>query len=319
MVHVKKTATLLAIGCSLFISKVSLGQPGSPVFDAGNTAVTVTGFVKSLDEAVRSTTTLAEELSVLKKNAETVAYMKDAIGTVSKYLYNMQEIIDATEMLIEITKTTAEVYKEAYRSGVFSLNEVTRLSDIMTSNLFSAVNYTNRMKKVLDPDQWKMNDAERMKAIDESKSAVQQIRDNVLGIRDNMRGKKEERATKDLLLEKGMISAGEAVLSIASVRTSISEITLGMELKAAIARSTEIPHVNKFDTARSAAAKTTPLFSRMKGLFYILTAIVALIGALRVYRKIHLGEEIGKSIAIWSFSVLMVFILVQIAELMVGF
>jgi hypothetical protein len=317
MVRIKTTVALLTIGCSLLIGKVSLGQ--APVTDVGNTAATVAGFAESLQEAVRSTTTLAEELSVLKKNAETVAYMKDAIGTVSKYLYNMREIVDATEMLIEVTKTTAEVYKEAYSSGAFSLAEVTRLSDIMTSNLSSAVSYTNRMRKVLDPDQWKMNDAERMKEIDASKSAVQQIRDNVLGIGDNMRKKTKERKTKDLLLEKGMISAGEAILSAVSSQISISEVTLGMELNAFIASSTAIPRVEDFDTARSAAAKTTPLFSKMKGLFYVLTAIVALIGALRVYRKIQLGEDIGKSIAIWGFSVLMVFILVQIVELMVGY
>jgi hypothetical protein len=286
------------------------------VTDPGNTAANLVGFAKSLEEAIRSTSTLAEELGVLKKNAEAVAYMKDAISTVSKYFYNMREIIDATEMLIDITKMTTDVYREAYQSGVFSLNEITRLSDLMTNNLYQAVNYTERMKKVLNPDEWKMSDAERMKTIDDSKTAVQQIRDNVVGMRANMKRKKEERKTKRLLLEKGMLSAGEAMLPIASI--PISKIPLGMELKAAIAKSPLIPHVNELATARAAAAKTTPLFFKLQGLFYVLTAFVAVIGALRVFRKIHLGEEIGKSIAIWSFNVFSILILMQIAELIIG-
>jgi hypothetical protein len=147
---------------------------------------------------------------------------------------------------------------------------------------------------------------------------VAKIKDNVVQSVKNVREIIRDTNLKKLLLSKGMLSPGEAAIAAVAYKFQISEITLGMELRSTIAKMPLIPRIKDVDTAQSAAAKTAPLFSKMKGLFYAITAILAMIGAFQVYRKVQLGEDIGKSIAIWSFSVLLIFILMQIAELMIG-
>jgi hypothetical protein len=85
---------------------------------------------------------------------------------------------------------------------------------------------------------------------------------------------------------------------------------LRFALSMALGQSTEI------DTAKSAAKKTTDLYDNLKKLFFALSAFIALIGALRVYRKVNLEEDgLGKTAVIWFTSALTVFILGSIVEL----
>lgn len=73
---------------------------------------------------------------------------------------------------------------------------------------------------------------------------------------------------------------------------------------------------NKKYTSTVAKNDYTDNFKGLGNVFYAISAIVGLLGAVQVYRKYQIGgEDITKSIAIWSFGTLTIFIL----GLMFGF
>jgi flagellar biosynthesis chaperone FliJ len=285
----------------------SSGQ--TPVSDVVHTTSTTLGHFKSLEEAIKSGVQLLNQLTVLKQTYEGMKAIKETFDKINQYIYNIQEIVDAAQSLINIIQRTSDIYRQAVRSNTFSLKELTFLMDYLTSAIEQGTRNVEKIKDYVTSSKWRFTDKERIDEIEDAESEIEKIEESLENTAENLESISETRKKIEYMNANGMFTPMETyVVNVTGRMTLGAELTHALSM--ALGQSTET------DTARSAAKKTTDLYGNLKTLFFALSAFIALIGAFRVYRKVNLEEDgLGKTATIWFTSALTVFILGSIVEL----
>jgi hypothetical protein len=279
------------------------------VTDPAHTAANVVGHAMSLTEAIEQGLGIVSQLSTLKQVYDQMKAVKETFDKISKYIYDLQSIIDATSNLVRVIQQTSDIYKQAARSNVFTVDELMELMDYLTMSIQQATKSSNAIIDYVSSGKWRFTDKERKDAIDADASTVANVKTSLDAMFDEQNRIIDSRKKIAYMNNNGLFSPMEAYYA-----NKEQEMSLGSELAYALAnlfaQSTET------DTAQSAAKKTTQLYDNLKTLFFVLSGFIALIGAFKVYRKANLEEEgLGKTIAVWFTSALTVFILGSVVEM----
>ncbi|MDR1182340.1 MAG: DUF4134 domain-containing protein [Bacteroidales bacterium] len=284
------------------------------VSDPGHTAASVLGHFKSLEESIRSGVQLLNQLTVLKQTYENMKSLKETFDKINQYIYDIQEIIDAAQSLINIIQRASDIYKQAVRSNMFNLNELTYFMDYLNFAIEQGTRNVGKIKDYVTSGKWRFTDKERKEAVEAAAGETGEIEAGLWLIQEQMKRAIEQRRKIDYMNKNNLFGVAESYYINKGGR-----LTLGAELVYAVSKAVDktIPDTQSVEsTARSAAKKTTDLYDNFKKLFFALSAFVALIGAFRVYRKFNLEEDgLGKTAAIWFTSALTIFILGSIVEL----
>ncbi len=284
-----------------------------PVTDAAVLAATIQAHTQSYGNAIQSATTLLNTLDVMKKAQENMRAVKDVYDKVNEKIYQIREIIEATENLVNITKQSAEIYRQVVRSNQFTVSELTYILDYLNSAVLSATHNIEKIGKVLDP-YLPLTSKERMDLIEEADAKTRKTLEELFEKKKHLTEIIVAGAKIKKLTDEKLVSPLEMYYANSSPNTK-DVLLPGMELVYLFAQA-NLEKETEFDTATSAAQKTTQLFADFKKLYYALSAFIALLGAFKVYSKINHGEDnIGKSIGIWFTAVLAIFILGSIVEL----
>ncbi|MDR1056459.1 MAG: DUF4134 domain-containing protein [Prevotellaceae bacterium] len=279
------------------------------VTDPAHTAASILGHFKGLEESIRSGVQLLNQLTVLKQTYEGMKAVKETFDKINQYIYDIQEIIDAAQSLINIIQRTSDIYKQAVRSNTFDLSELTSLMDYLTSSIQQGERNVGKIKDYVTSSKWRFTDKERIDAIEAAAREAKRIKEELDAKMQQTMRDITQRKKIDYMNRSGLLGALETYYA-----NKEQELTLGAEL--AYVLSTAFGQNTETDTARSAAKKTTELYDSLKKLFFALSAFIAFIGAFKVYRKFNLEEDgLGKTAAIWFVSALTVFILGSIVEL----
>jgi hypothetical protein len=279
------------------------------VTDPAHTTASILGHFKSLEESIRSGVQLLNQLTVLKQTYEGMKAVKETFDKINQYIYDIQEIVDAAQSLINMIQRTSDIYKQAVRSNTFELSELTYIMDYLTFAIEQGTQNVGKIKDYVTSSKWRFTDKERIDKIEDAESEIERIEESLENTAENLRLISEARKKIEYMNANDMFTPMEAYVANVTGR-----MTPGGELRFAL--SMTLGQSTETDTARSAAKKTTDLYDNLKTLFFALSAFIALIGAFRVYRKVNLEEDgLGKTATIWFTSALTVFILGSIVEL----
>jgi hypothetical protein len=279
------------------------------VTDPAHTAANVVGHAMGLTEAIEQGLSLITQLSTLKQVYEQMKAVKETFDKINNYIYEIQSVIDATSGLVAVIQQTSDIYRLASRANVFSTPELISLMDHLTSIVQRATRTATTIKDYITQDKWRFTDKERKDAIDSAASSIEREQTNLEKIESNIKSQVEISKKIDYMNTHALFSPLDAYYA-----NREQELLLGSELVYAFSKT--LGEETEFETAQTAAKKTTNLYDDLKKLFFALSGFIALIGAYRVYRKVNLEEDgIGKAAAIWFTSALTVFILGSVVEL----
>jgi hypothetical protein len=281
------------------------------VTDPAHTAANVVGHAMSLTEAIEQGLGIAGQLTTLKQVYDQMKAVKETFDKVSKYIYDLQSIIDATANLVKVIQRTSDTYKQAVRSNVFTVNELTDLMDCLTIAVQQATKSSNAIIDYVSSGKWRFTDKERIDAIDGQAALIASVNADIDAKFEEQNRIIEVRKKIAYMNDNGLFGGLDAYYA-----NREQEMMLGAELAYALSKA--FGQSTETDTVQSAAKKTTQLYADIKNLFFVLSGFIALIGAFRVYRKISLEEDgLGKTVITWFTSALTVFILGSIVELFV--
>jgi microcompartment protein CcmL/EutN len=305
----KKIITILLFSFIPVLPFSGQAPIGLPVADIGHIAATIAGHVKSLEQAVKSGVSLGNELKVLEKSYENMKKLQENFEKINRYVYNIQAITEAAENLTFLIQRSSSIYQQVARSGVYDIKELTYIMDFLTSAIQAGTKSVQNIKDFVSADMWRFTDKERLEAIEREAEKGRKARAELEAKMDELSRNIKERKRVEYMNKKGLLDPMESYYV-----NREKQMTLGAEL--AYALSMAFGESQEGQTAPVAAKKTTQLYANLKGLFFVLSGFIALIGAFKVYRKVNFGEEaLGKTAAIWFGSALTVFLLGSIVEL----
>jgi hypothetical protein len=303
---------LVAVMLSLLLPVKS--SPNMPVIDLSAIAATIAGFVESVQAATESGVTLLNQLDALEKTYDQMKQLKEFYDKIDAYVYNLQEIADIVETSTTITKMASDIYKYAANSRLYDPRELAFLLDHLTSILKGAASLTQRVSAILNPKLFKWDNAQRVKGIDEAKTAMTRIKESLGVTKKKVEDQTAAREQMNYLIKKYAASSLEAAYLKLS---KLSEgLPAGMDMTYSLLKSAD----NEGGATEKAEITTeSTSVSRMKGvagkiapLFWVLSAFVALFGLFKVVRKVQAQEDVGKAAITWVTAVLLLIIFGQL-------
>jgi hypothetical protein len=302
----KKIAIILLCG----LLPMKAGSQGSPVIDVSAIIATIAGFVESVGVATKSGVELANQLDVTKKTYDKMKELKEFYDKIDAYVYNMQEVMDIIETSTAITKSASDIYKNAATSRVYEPRELAFLLDQLTIYVKEVASLTQRVSKILDPKIFKWSSADRVKGIDESKTAMTRIKEALGILSDKVEDQTETRKEVKELIEKGAVSPLEA--AYLTLDNLTGGLPAGLDLTYLLMKAGENAKKIEATTEETSSSRMKGVAGQVAPLFWALTAFVFLFGLFKVVRKAQAQEDVGKAISIWITAVLLLLIFGQI-------
>lgn len=295
---------------TLLLTLVSLSWQGFsqiPVTDAAHITTTTTGFMNSLMEAVKQTGETLKILENGKRQFETLNAIKKNVEEVNRYVRDLMEVKEAAEQLYRMTEAIQADYKAINSSGKFSVAEARDVLDSYTSYLTQATRSVKMITEYISKDEygvakWMFNDAERRQAVIEEWARLAEFEAAVKALGSDMRKRLQARKDVEILEEKGLLSPVE---SYHINMMPATELTPGMELKLLLKDLLDESNVETM-TESQATAEVNKQSTTYVRIFYAISALMGLLGGLRVYQKVQLNggvsemqDSLPKSIWLW--------------------
>lgn len=321
----KKILLIVLLTVSAFsLSRASVFLTNDPI----NTGATVAGFCQNAEDAIMSTTNL---LSLLGTSQQQLQNIERTVGYVEKAklgvegLMNMYRMIQDIESIVRQVGKSVLVLKDACSQKITTVEEAQHILNSYTGVITSLTDIGSTILSITTAGAQEMTQTERRQEMKGICSDLWKTRQNLERFNTDL----EKRLNWRNYINK--TTTGEKVASVESFSAVLSELVYTVDLRNPIG---EIPYttgrvmgdISEYLGLVVAAAenkpKPTPTYTAseakrlisqqalgMRGLFYILSAIVGLIGAVQVYKKFSQGsDELSKSIAIWSGTTLLLFI-----------
>ncbi|MGL4364639.1 MAG: DUF4134 family protein, partial [Bacteroidales bacterium] len=286
---------ILILSVMLLAGGMLRGQ--AVVSDPVHTAATIAGFLSSLEEAILTTANLGKQLDEHKKQVEFLQGAKALTSDINRMLTQAQEIYIAGETLVEMGKNIESSYKAVTSSGQFSIAECRDVLDWYTATLQRGERNVRVITDYLSKDKWRMTDYERLQELRRNTEEMQKLNDSILNMNQRLRQEEVKRKMREELRKRNVISPIENFWSARQL-TALEGFTWGMELQYALSSLDVESEIEKSDT-NTAVNEIVKQMKTYANIFYAISALIGLIGALRVWRKVQNGEDIGKTIGVW--------------------
>ncbi|MDR0415548.1 MAG: DUF4134 domain-containing protein, partial [Prevotellaceae bacterium] len=305
---VKKLPVLLLAAISLCagIHTAKAQTFNDPLHMASN----VLQFSFSLDAAIQSVEGVERIWDASVKTTEHLKEIKDQVEKARDVLQDMQDVRDAMRDLIEMADMVTALARQLEKaSSVLSWEETTMALDLFTTALTRATNNVKTIKEIVG-DKWIMPEVERIKAIREAK---EKTTEEMMAMKETMLATKNNIAVRQLqkkifadfennLLHRAVLSSANAAVIATGYeegeRTSLEDMVV-----AASAVFGDWRKLEK-ETKSTAESKVSGMAGIFFGIYYGICGIMGLIGAYKVYRKVQLGEDFGRSAGVWLLSAL---------------
>jgi DNA repair ATPase RecN len=264
-------------------------------------------FMNSIEAAIQNVEGLQTIYGKTVETTEHLKSLKEQVEKVNRLLQNAQEVeyairdlMEMTDMVTQLTKQIRSAHNQiSFEEATLALNMFSQVLVRATGNLKTIYGFVEA--NVLDPVAL---------AIEKRKMAEEKAR--MQATADAMKKYFKARGQQRKLLDE--YSGQRSSLNpadIAYVATTYAEREVsGME-SLFLAASTILGdgYKREKETVSSAVMKVQGIGGYFFTLYYSICAIVGLIGAFKVYSKVQLGEDFGRTTGIWIGSALAAFYL----------
>lgn len=301
------------------------GNSNAPVIDISQISASFLSFLQSLETAIETTEKIAKGLAKADTTIKRLQAIRDVYDKINPILQNAQTIKDITENMYYTIETTKNAYDIMRRSKHFTHYEAIDFLDRYDFLLQSMTRDVSTLSTFLKPDAWKMNDKERKDATAQAQADLAAKQALARKLLMDIMITEHNRRLAQQIWENGQLTTPFSYLQC-HFSTLCLDLPPSIRIQSVLAdvhtdnSSTEenddsfspgsidpSQELNGNHITSKNRAYYENMFKLSKVLFYAVCAFMALFGALKVYRKIQLGEDFVGSVAAWVFGILLVY------------
>jgi hypothetical protein len=293
------------------------------VNDPVSQGINLMGFLNSLESMMTQITTANNIFSTTEESMTSLQSARDAIETVNSYFTDAQEIADAVYDLSQMGKQANEIVKMMVQSRVkVSITSKTAVLDAMTSFIARGTNnlallyrcvtgYNTASAKAKGTQ---ATDSERSECVRHFSAKIRRDKERAAELAQEVKEEVEFRGYINNLVELfrnhpdcisptklAYIAAqdahwafhGAGQMEFFLIVDEYDECVMRKNLSATENEKTTYSSVSVI--VRSMDTEINNYFM----LYYVICALIGLIGGYKVYSKVMMGEDLGKSAAIW--------------------
>lgn len=294
----------------------------SVVHDPVHMGSNLLSFSKELQESIGQTQQFVEIIENGKRQFESLQKIQELTQKVSRYVLLLEEVEDCARMAAYSVRSVAEAVK-LVGGGSLHAYEVRSFLSLYTS-LLSDINASLRQVQSLVSD-FKdggvdLPSSDRAAAIREQRARLAASQAKVDRARSTLN---KEIAYREAMLEDLRSGDVDRVLD-AVARIPMSAIPMDPEGKLEMSGKYDlasmhydldwdfspesfVPEVSKTVSENTVKAQYRRISEPATKMFYALSALVGILGAVRVYTRWNLGEDIAKAAFVWFGTSLFLF------------
>ncbi len=313
------------------------------VTDPTQTAANTVGFMEQLKESMESTMNILNLLDLSQEQLEKAEQAIEFVEKVEMGVRGIQEMMDAIRLIestIRDVNSSIQYLKYAVSQKWVSINEGTAILRAYTNVLNSLTAVGNAIMTVTTDGMERMTQLERTELLWKNKEKLKEAKEELENFNNGLKTRMNWRYVLDTMRANDL-AAKQAELAMAlSMGQSNFFDTAGMDESVPVPTAYIMYEVgNAFGemaqkmetglkggtgsaggwglkpekTFSGSAAVKNDISNKFKGLgklFWAISGLIGILGAVQVYRKYQFGgEDLSKNIAVWGGTSLLLFVI----------
>lgn len=281
------------------------------VHDPVSMGANVAGFSYQLEEAMAQTNQFFQLISNSEAQLKGLKEIQSVTSKVSNYILFMKEIEDVAMLMVSTIQDISDAVK-FLSSGDFYPEEIKYLLGMYSSVLGDINTIGNSMQQLIS-DGEKLTSAERAEGIERRKERIDRRNKDVK--RMNARTKAAYYRRREFNERIKKMNVHEVMPMLTALpcevqpenfsgaldipdKEDISKLPAKVKFK--FDQTSFLPDIKENKTAKEATTAYKSNMTAGARLFYVISAIIAVIGALRVLQIWNQGNDISKPIVAWG-------------------
>lgn len=279
------------------------------VHDPVSMGANVAGFSYQLEEAMAQTNQFFQVIANTEQQLQSLKKLNEITGKISKYVMFMKEVEDVARLAASTIQDISQGVKNL-SSGELQPQEISSLLNIYSSSLGQITAVVSSVQQLIS-DGEQLTTAERIESIERKNNKMMQQALRVQRLNGRISGEIRYRAELSKRIKNAKKSDIPGLLAALPYQAQPAdfdeEMVVPDKMDVSVMNMNFVfkdehfqPNIQESVSAKDAEKVYKGNLTSAANLFYTISAIIAVIGALRVLQTWNQGNDISKPIVAWS-------------------